>query len=796
LQVPSIRVAGYELFERLGEGGAGQVYRATDVTGRALAVKLLGRGADLEPDAAHARFAREVKILAQLDHPMLATLVAYGVDDELGPFLVMPLVPGKTLRELVKGANLCPEAALLLLEPVAAAVAALHERDIVHRDLKPENVMIAPDGRVVVVDLGLAWGPAHSRHTQEGTAIGSVPYMAPEQIEGSGVGTASDVWGLGVMLYELVSGRRPFARPRASEESAAALVGSYTPLEAAAPRCPPEIARLVVQSLDRAPGARPSAQAFAEELAAAIDWCDRGEWPQERAKVAHGPTEYTQRIAPFRIRREKRLAREAIEAGRPFEAIAHIDRALGYVPDDRELLALADEAERKSSESAERSGPGAGPLGSMTRGRSEPPVRSTAAAKPVEPTRPVLQHRRVFPLVAAAAVVSAAAVLGGIWFATQHSSTRSFRDAPPEQATDGAAAMIAPTPALTPPPAPAPAPAPKAPKQPITGLVPLEPAGIPNDLPNHVEDMKAPPGEHLVAQSRLQAATPEQAVADIDAEVKKNPDRLNRLGQAMVYIGAGRDDGLAKLDQVVADFPDFGKAWSAKAYIEARAGHSREAEAALNKAIAIDPDDAEALRNRGILRDHEGRARDAYPDLVASLRREPNDVEALSELAQIYSQANHRDDARPLLERIVHYRPDDPTGWLDLSLVQAPADAVESIRRALALAPKLPRAHVRLCTVQTELGVKDALVSCDEAVQLAPDDAWSWMGRGLARYQLADDKKGLADVDHAIAMKPDDASFYVNRYILRTHAGMLDEAKDDLKHACKLGKQEACDKLR
>ena len=774
-QVPSIRVAGYELFERLGEGAAGQVYRATDVTGRALAVKLLGRSADLEPDAAHARFAREVKILAQLDHPMLATLIAYGVDDELGPFLVMPLVPGKTLRELARGTSLCPEAAVLLLEPVAAAVAALHERDIVHRDLKPENVMIAPDGRVVVVDLGLAWGPQHSRHTQEGTAIGSVPYMAPEQIEGSGVGTAADVWGLGVMLYELVSGRRPFARPRASEESAAALVGAYTPLDAAAPRCPPELATLVTHALDRAPGARPSAQAFADGLAAAIDWCERTEWAQERAKVAHAPGEYSQRVAPFRVRREKRLAREAIDAGRPFEAIKHIDRALGYIPDDRELLALADEAERKSSASAPS--------------KSEPPVRSSPAARPVEPARARSEHhRRVFPLVAVAAVVAAAGVLGGIWLITQHSSTTTVRDAALEQPRDGAAAMVAP--------GPSPAPAtPFDPKQPITGLVALEPGGIPNDLPNHVADMKAPRGEHLVAQSRLEAATPEQAVADIDAEVAKNPDRMNRLGQAMVYIGAGRDDGLAKLDKVLADFPDFGKAWSAKGYIEARAGHPRGAEAAFSKAIAIDPDDAEALRNRGILRDHEGRARDAYPDLVASLRREPNDVEALSELAQIYSQAGHRDDARPLLERIVHYRPDDPTGWLDLSIVQPPADALESIHRALALAPKLPRAHVRLCTVQTELGVKDALASCDEAVQLAPDDPWAWMGRGLARYQLADDKKGLADVDHAIAMKPDDASFYVNRYILRTHAGMLDEAKDDLRKACKLGKQEACAKL-
>ncbi|HUJ63824.1 MAG TPA: serine/threonine-protein kinase, partial [Kofleriaceae bacterium] len=333
----SIRVAGYELFERLGEGGGGQVYRARDAAGRGLAVKLLGAAAELDPEAARARFAREVAILATLDHPALVTLIDHGVDDELGPYLVMPLVPGQTLRHATAGARLCPEAATLLLEPVAQAIAALHEHALVHRDLKPENVMVTPDGRVIVVDLGLAWGPEHTRHTAEGTAIGSVPYMAPEQIEGTGVGTAADVWALGVMLYELIAGARPFQRARPSEEAAAALVGAYAPIDAVDPRCAPELARLVALALDRAPGARPTAQAFAAELAAAVDWVEAADWPRERAAIALAPGDYAARVAPFRVRREKRLVREAIAAGRPFEALAHVDRALAYAPQDPEL---------------------------------------------------------------------------------------------------------------------------------------------------------------------------------------------------------------------------------------------------------------------------------------------------------------------------------------------------------------------------------------------------------------------------------------------------------------------------
>ncbi|MBL0218852.1 MAG: serine/threonine protein kinase [Myxococcales bacterium] len=414
---PSIRVADYELFERLGEGGAGQVYRAQDPRGTSVAVKLLGPAADLDPEAAHARFRREVEILRQLDHPALSTLIDHGFDDELGPYLVMPLVPGTTLRAVMAGTKLCPEAAMLLLEPVASAIAALHARSLVHRDLKPENVMVTPDGRVIVVDLGLAWGPELSRHTAEGTAVGSVPYMAPEQIEGSGVGTAADLWALGVMLYELIAGKRPFARSRASEEAAAALVGSYAPLDAVDPRCAPELTRLVAQSLDRAPLSRPTAEVFAAELVGAIDWVEAADRGRERAAIVLAPADYAQRVSPFRVRREKRLAREAIAAARPFQALAHVDRALAYAPNDPELLSLADEAEARSSRSTSPTTGTTGATGpngtaSAPAERSDT-VASVEAAPPVDLRSP---RRSVLP-IALAATAGAALAVGATWFA-------------------------------------------------------------------------------------------------------------------------------------------------------------------------------------------------------------------------------------------------------------------------------------------------------------------------------------------------------------------------------------------
>jgi eukaryotic-like serine/threonine-protein kinase len=804
----SLRIADYTLDERLGEGGGGQVYRATDREGQTVAIKLLGPAADLDPETARARFRREVAILAQLDHPALVHLLAHGVDDELGPYLVMPLLPGTTLRALV-GVRPCPEAALLLVEPVASAIAALHAKGLVHRDLKPENVMVTPDGRVVVVDLGLAWGPDLSRHTSDGVAIGSVPYMAPEQLEGHPVTSAADTWALGVLLYELVAGRRPFARGRASEEAAAILVGAFAPLDAVDPRSPPELVTLVARCLARDPAARPTAALLAAELAALIDWAEPTAWPRERAAIAAAPADYPARVAPFRIRRAKRLAREAIEATRPFEALAHVDRALAYAPHDPELLSLAEQAEARTA----RPAPAPTPTPALPRIVDSTVGSGTVAATPTSGPAPAHRRRSALPLALVAIASAGIATSATIAITSGGDAAAPTEPAPSSETTtttigtaDDARVMFGlfrtllekatdadvkrPTP--TPPPT---APTDVLPDR-LLDLAPLEPSGLPNTGTDRVAEMRAPAGENLIPIERLDQPDPVRAVAEVDAAVAKSPDRLNRLSQAMVYVAAGKTrEGLALLDKLLADHPDYGRAWAARGYLDTRRGDGRAADRAMTRAIELDPDDAESLRNRGILRARMGRTRDAYVDLVAALRRSPTDVEAMSELAQIYSLANRRDDARPLLERIVKLRPDNLTGWLDLSLVQPSPEAVVSIRRVLAVQPAHPRANVRLCTVLAEAGGKDAVAACTKAVATAPDDPWAWMGRGLARYQLANDTGGLDDVDRAIAMNPGSAQFHINRYILRSHAGMHDAALADLRKACSLGKREACDKL-
>ncbi len=338
----ALQLGPYVFHQRLGEGGSGQVWRATGPAGE-VAVKILGPGADLD-DAARARFGREVAALARLDHPNLVRLLDHGVDDELGPYLVLPVLAGVTLRALAGGAALGPDAAVLLARPIAAAAAALHAAGYVHRDLKPENAMIAADGALTVIDLGLAWRDDMTRHTDTGTAVGSVGYMAPEQIEGHRVDAAADVWAIGVMLYEWTCGKRPFARPRASEEATAALVGAFTPLDRADRRAGDPLAALVARCLAPDAQARPTAAEVAQALTAMAD--ARGDDDDAaRAALVAAPTDYSARVAPARVATLERDARAALADGRPFAALALCDRAMAYAPERAELVALVAEVE-------------------------------------------------------------------------------------------------------------------------------------------------------------------------------------------------------------------------------------------------------------------------------------------------------------------------------------------------------------------------------------------------------------------------------------------------------------------
>ena len=232
------RLGPYEITAQIGEGGMGEVYRATDTTlNRQVAVKVLPES--LASDAERiARFEREAKTLASLNHTNIAQI--YGFEKSSGVHaLVMELVEGPTLADRIAQGAIPVDEALPIAKQIAEALEAAHEQGIIHRDLKPANVKLRPDGVVKVLDFGLAkalepagaMSPGMSQAptittpamTQAGMILGTAAYMAPEQAKGRAVDKRSDVWAFGAVLYEMLTGKRAFDAEDVSETLAAVL---------------------------------------------------------------------------------------------------------------------------------------------------------------------------------------------------------------------------------------------------------------------------------------------------------------------------------------------------------------------------------------------------------------------------------------------------------------------------------------------------------------------------------------------------------------------------------------------
>jgi Tol biopolymer transport system component len=256
-------IGHYRILDRLGKGGMGEVYLAEDLKlGRRVALKVLPR--DLVTDGTwRPRFEREARAVAALNHPNIVTL--HAIEDIDGvAFFTLELVEGKTLAELVPQGGLPLDRLLTYAIPLADAVGAAHQRGITHRDLKPLNVMVGHDGRVKVLDFGLAkvaeqeladqgmTSPA-TELTGAGRILGTTAYMSPEQAEGRAVDPRSDVFSLGVMLYEMATGERPFKGDTQVSLLSAIIKDTPKPLTDLKQELPRDIARIVKRCLAKDP---------------------------------------------------------------------------------------------------------------------------------------------------------------------------------------------------------------------------------------------------------------------------------------------------------------------------------------------------------------------------------------------------------------------------------------------------------------------------------------------------------------------------------------------------------------
>ena len=258
----------YRLEERLGAGGMGLLYRATDLAlGRAVAIKLLARHLVSDPTA-KARFIQEARAASALDHPNIGTVHDIGeVGGEL--FIVMALYEGETLRQRLEKGRLSVDELVLILRQVALGLEAAHRAGIVHRDIKPSNLFLTSSGAVKILDFGVAklLGDSQAQLTQAGEPIGTVLYMSPEQLSGEQVDARSDLWSLGALAYEALTGVSPF-RTESSAATTKRILNNDPLSVATVPGVPSWLAELVSQLLQKDPAARPQS---ASELLKRLD---------------------------------------------------------------------------------------------------------------------------------------------------------------------------------------------------------------------------------------------------------------------------------------------------------------------------------------------------------------------------------------------------------------------------------------------------------------------------------------------------------------------------------------------
>ena len=251
------RLGTYEIVAPLGAGGMGEVHRAHDTRlGRDVAVKVLPDEVSSSPERM-ARFEREARIVASLNHPNIITL--HSIEEAAGTrFLTMELVEGRSFADLITPGGLPMAQVLDLMIPVADALAAAHERGVVHRDLKPANVMVTREGRVKVLDFGLAKLMSIEPYSQRmetdsmssplstaGEVLGTVPYMAPEQLFGEAVDARTDLFSFGILLFEIVTGQRPFVGKTFWEVTAAIMRETPPLLTSVRTNVPVDLERIV-----------------------------------------------------------------------------------------------------------------------------------------------------------------------------------------------------------------------------------------------------------------------------------------------------------------------------------------------------------------------------------------------------------------------------------------------------------------------------------------------------------------------------------------------------------------------
>jgi hypothetical protein len=392
LLAPGTIVAGCRIDGTVGKGGMGTVYRATQLSlNRVVALKVLAGELSDDPDF-RTRFQREGQLQAGLDHLHIVTVYEAGQTDQ-GLFLVMQLVSGPTLKELIVSGRLDPRRSLRLLMQVARALDAAHSAGLTHRDVKPHNILIGGGDHAYLADFGLTKAPDTDHLTSTGQFIGTIDYVAPEQIRGEGATAASDIYALAGVMYECLTGQAPFSRPTEAGTLFAHLSEPPPRVSERRPDLPTDLDQVIATGLAKDPAQRP------ESAAALVLAATRTLTPHAPA----GPRAPASETIAARSERTRPAQVQAVDPGATVLASATPAPALAPVP------TVPEEA------GAGRPVPaGAGSAPTVPAGAGARPVPAGAAGASTgsaTATRPVGGRRAGILAVATALVL--AAVAGG-----------------------------------------------------------------------------------------------------------------------------------------------------------------------------------------------------------------------------------------------------------------------------------------------------------------------------------------------------------------------------------------------
>lgn len=358
----------YEVIGELGQGAMGIVYKAKDpLIDRVVAIKTINLGlAQEEKEEYEGRFYQEAKAAGRLNHPNIVTIYDVGKSGDIA-YIAMEFLQGRELRDIMRDGGLLPvDQVLDIVAQVASGLAYAHEHDIVHRDVKPSNIMVIRDGHVKITDFGIARMASSAVRTQTGMVLGSPKYMSPEQVMGKSIDQRSDIFSLGVMLYEMLTGQAPFNGENVNAIMYQTLNAVPAPPNTLNPAVPEMLNFIVAKALAKKLEDRyQNAKDFAADLRACHDGMPRSSQQLDVSPPANGsekklPDAITV-TGPMGVEEDEEDAKLASTAGlsQTFDSAAATMRlaALTAAPEDVDELSKTLKMTRPSAQAIKQSAP-------------------------------------------------------------------------------------------------------------------------------------------------------------------------------------------------------------------------------------------------------------------------------------------------------------------------------------------------------------------------------------------------------------------------------------------------------